>query len=179
MNYLLIATAITGVILLSYWTASKRVLELSSFVYYSQKDPRWGGVVVGDSVDTTMTISMAGSALVSSTMLLEFYGSDKNPLQVNDWLKANGGFSGGVLNFSVLGALTGKQVKASKDVSTVLKKYAGVIPLIAMVGEEQFVLVTGVIEETGEAIIFDPRDEKVQGSPLSKTGMQISQLIWF
>jgi len=82
--------------------ALKICLILSLFIYssfslflpaiYQQCDPRWKDVTLGFGSET---ICDSGSLLTSASSIadgLHFNGDLNNPLRLNAWLKANGGF---------------------------------------------------------------------------------------
>jgi len=61
---------------------------------YNQRDPQWRDKKLGTS---SSTIGGFGCAIASLSMLLEAVGVPTKPDQLNDWLKANKGYSGGNL----------------------------------------------------------------------------------
>lgn len=65
----------------------KMILNVPQF---SQGDPRWKDVKLGNS---TTTIGNYGCLLTCAAMLCKFYGKDTDPAKLNDLMKANGGYS--------------------------------------------------------------------------------------
>jgi len=60
-----------------------------------QDDERWGAEIYNNySTDATnQTISKWGCALTSAVMILNYYNHDIAPLEFNNWLKDNGGYT--------------------------------------------------------------------------------------
>lgn len=57
-----------------------------------QNDPRWQGQKIG--LQSNLTISQVGCLLTSMAMIVNHYGGNTTPMDLNNLMKANGGFSG-------------------------------------------------------------------------------------
>lgn len=65
-----------------------------SVPFYSQKDSQWASQKLGTS---NLTMGGYSCAVTSMAMALKFRGADVDPGKLNQWLTANGGYSGGNL----------------------------------------------------------------------------------
>lgn len=83
---------------------------------YRQIWKPWGLTKLGFSSDD---IEVKGCALTSLSMVLKYYGVDTDPGELNDWLKANGGFQGGSISWSKIYEKSGGTVEyiGQKDYS--------------------------------------------------------------
>lgn len=103
--------------------------------YFSQKDPVWGQVEY-DHAGTFgpffcgTTMAGCGCAVTSSAMVLKFHGVDKspngdatNPQTLNNWLKANNGYSFGALKWPSVATYA---FKANQNFGTQKIKFSGI-----------------------------------------------------
>jgi len=75
---------------------------------YGQRDTRWKGVTLGTS---QTTIGGFGCALVSVCMMCEYVGIKVNPVQLNEWLKVNNGFTNGnLMNWKAIEKFTNNKL---------------------------------------------------------------------
>lgn len=104
---------------------------------YNQRNPLWAAAKLGTS--SKSTIGGYGCLISSVASMLTDAGAVMNPLQLNQWLNANGGFSGGT-----------QFVFASVDKTNVVKFYniiecanipAPIDQLDAFVNQGDFVIV--------------------------------------
>jgi hypothetical protein len=58
---------------------------------YNQRNPLWGAAKLGTS---NTTVGGYGCLMTCAASMLTDAGAAMNPLQLNNWLKANGGFTG-------------------------------------------------------------------------------------
>jgi len=65
----------------------RRQIQVPAF---AQADPRWGAEQLAT---TTHTLAAEGCAVTSAAMALAFYGMDVDPARLNQFLKANGGYT--------------------------------------------------------------------------------------
>jgi WD40 repeat protein len=66
----------------------------AQWVFYSQRDPAWSGDQLGTCQHT---IASAGAAITVTAMALRRSGTAVDPRQLNNWLRANGGYAQGCL----------------------------------------------------------------------------------
>lgn len=76
------------------WTRSSIGSPACGYTAYKQCDKRWGGNQLGTSSNT---ICSAGCAMSSVAMYVTTRGHSKDPGQLNEWLKSNGGYAKGDL----------------------------------------------------------------------------------
>ena len=55
----------------------------------AQRDPKWADIQLGTS---SVTIGGYGCLITCASMMLKYFGFDTDPLRLNAWLKANGGY---------------------------------------------------------------------------------------
>lgn len=103
---------------------------------YNQKHKAWGNQLLGFGPDT---IAQSGYFLTSCAMMLATYnltinGSIVNPLNLNNWLKVNNGFSGDLLIFGALGSFPGINYVGYTDSfeDARIAIYNHLIPILAM-----------------------------------------------
>lgn len=112
-------------------------IQAPTFPYFSQKDPQWAQNEY-DSANTFgpffcgTTIAGCGCATTSAAMLLKFHGVDKapngqptTPQTLNDWLKANNGYSFGAVKWNSIASYA---IKANQNFGTQKIKFNGVGP---------------------------------------------------
>jgi hypothetical protein len=110
---------------------SEQSCQINTVPLYKQSDSQWGGDAYGGSTANpwtingkTQTISTWGCALTSSAMIVSYYGLQQNgattnPRELNNWLKANKGYSEGAI-------LWGKVAEFARDVKHInLYYYSG------------------------------------------------------
>ena len=108
---------------------------------------------------TTRPIEMAGCALTSLTMLMNYYGLNSDPQEMNDWLKNNGGYAGadaiiwsvavsrvaGLVNLGVIGYPYGADLGY---IRSVIDRGFPVLAEVYYKGTSHYVVLTGYNETT-------------------------------
>ncbi len=129
----------------SFAVNSQTYHALSSIVSYNQRYKGWHTYTLGFGPDT---IGQSGCFLTSSAMMLATYnlttyGSLVNPLNLNTWLKNNGGFSHDLIIFSALKNFPGIRDTDVFDhfSDAEILIYYGIIPIIRLSPEHYTPLV--------------------------------------
>lgn len=65
----------------------------------SQQDSRWGSVLLGNNTEAIYNLANYGCLITCFSMACCYYGFDTNPLELNERLKENGGFTKGGGNY--------------------------------------------------------------------------------
>lgn len=201
------------------WLSQGRVLEASvetaavsdgeirmiepRVTHFSQGDARWADRVLGRS----SSIRSQGCAITCIAMILRFYGRNVNPGTLDEFLDANGGYSGNAVKWSVAakcGAGEGpklvfkQKTGSEKTLKKLLKqRIADNLPTMVRVdyGSDSdltynhFVLAVGISAD-GDIIINDPGTrygdgyadggtENQVGKTSRKNGYQLVQLDWY
>jgi hypothetical protein len=89
-------------------TTAKPAFHLPIIPIYLQNDPRWKNELIGGSQQPLGTV---GCTICCVSMALAYYGIDLPPLQLNELLKANNGYtSQGWLKWQTVSQLTYSQI---------------------------------------------------------------------
>lgn len=159
-------------------------------VNYSQKDSRWKLKKVGTG---SQTFGSVGCAVTAVTDLLNYFGYQITPDQLDDNLTANGGFAdGNLIKWDVVAKLYPK-IKwegriDQKGRTDIIDSYlAKNLPVIACVDsnpitselDQHFVCVTGK-DEQGQYFINDPLSNPGDGAYYLqvKYGNNLNAVIW-
>ncbi len=130
-----------------------------------QSDERWAGIEMG--IGTGGTIKEYGCLITTITMIGRFYGADVTPVDMNNWLRQNNGYSKGssgliwneATNF--LNTTLGKQGNLSKmDIKSVNSLLQTGIPVILHIPgpteDGHYVLGIEVNEGSNTITVLDP-----------------------
>jgi hypothetical protein len=152
---------------------------------FAQSDPRWGEDALGPSSEDTL--SSAGCAVASAAMILASYGVDTDPQRLNDFLKANSGFTPQAwLRWEVAAQLSPEKVRFvyEHDPSFELidKNLEKGNPVIVRLryphGITHFVVVCG--KDGSDYLIVDPGRRSKDGVyPLKEFGSKIEALRFY
>ena len=127
--------------------------------FYSQKDSSWSGEKLGRC---STKIGDEGCAITSVAMVFKYYGIQTNPLDMNNWLKQNNGYSDGCnINWITATKRTGGAVKWIRTsginldmIKTELNNRHPVIAKVSLSNTGHYIVITGY---TGsDFIINDP-----------------------
>lgn len=151
----------------------------------AQRDPRWATIQLGTS---NKTIGSHGCVITDVTMMCRYFGINIDPIKLNTWLKANGGYQN--LNWFVWSVLNKLDSRISfgyrytyAALDKIDEKLEIGVPSIVNVDlipatealDEHWVLVVGKVD--GSYIINDPwygtqfKFEEKYGNPI--TGIKI------
>jgi len=147
---------------------------------YKQWDPRWGGEALGN---TAQKMRDAGCTVSCAAMSFTHLGVPATPKQLNDWLKANDGFTPkGLLVWSKCTEFSGGKLAldyfGAPDSARIDAALAAGRPAIARVelpgGIQHWVLIVGT--EGGEYLINDPLSIDPGAAKISTCGRNIYAL---
>ncbi len=137
--------------------------------HFSQGDPRWGSRILGRSSN----ISKQGCAISSVAMILSHFGRNVNPWHLDEYLDANGGYSGNSVIWGVAGQMNGsldnklkyhREAGSEKKLLKIIKERVKKnLPTMARVDYgtdtnltyNHFVVCVGISED-GDVIMNDP-----------------------
>lgn len=136
---------------------------------YWQRDPRWRDKPLG----TKSTIGANGCAMVCTAIAMNALGLHENPVSLNDWMTANGGYANG--NLIIWQALERKHptvkwdsmVYRPSDALLAERIMQGRLPIIVVdfnesTPQQDMHWVVGVgVDNAGNVIIFDPWDNTI------------------
>lgn len=157
--------------------AGRRLLAVPML---KQWDPRWGADALGN---TTEPMAAAGCTVACAAMGFTHLGVPTTPKQLNDWLKANGGFTPeGRLVWSKCVEFSGGKLAldyaGAPDPARIDRALAAGRPAIVKVelpgGIQHWVLIVGT--EGGEYLINDPLSLDPGAARLSTCGGKIYAL---
>jgi hypothetical protein len=116
--------------------------------FYSQKNSLWSGEKLGRC---STTIGTEGCAITSVAMVFKYYGIQTDPLDMNNWLKQNNGYSDGCnINWITATKRTGGAVKWIETsgtnldmIKTELNSRHPVIAKVSLSNTGHYIVITG------------------------------------
>jgi len=129
-------SALPKEILKQFYASTYTYVTLPSIVSYTQRYKIWVNTTLGFGPST---IGNAGCFLTSCAMMLATYnltinGSTVTPLNLNTWMKNNGGFSGDMLIFGAIANFPGISSLGYFDSfnDAAIAIYNGIVPILYM-----------------------------------------------